>query len=287
MTARNGHVAVVVATRNRSRSLTTTIEALRALPERPRVVVVDNASTDGTPEHMAGRFPDVDIIPLRENLGAAARTIGARRVRTEYVAFSDDDSWWEPGALARAADHFRRHPRLALVAARILVGPRGALDPVSVEMARSPLPRRSQLPGPPILGFVACGSVVRRSAFLHVGGFNPTLGLGGEELLLALDLAARGYDLAYAEDVVARHYPAPGLRDGRTQALVRNDLWIAWMRRRPAGAVRATLRTLASAITSPAGRRGIADAVVGLPWALRERQPVPARVEDQLRLLGR
>jgi hypothetical protein len=55
------------------------------------------------------------------------------------------------------------------------------------------VPDLPDLPGPPVLGFIACGGIVRRAAFLEVGGFNSRLGVGGEEELLAVDLTARGW----------------------------------------------------------------------------------------------
>src|SRR5205807_7353355 len=100
-----------------------------------------------------------------------ARNVGAHAVTAPYVAFADDDSWWAPGALTHAAGLFDRHPELALIAARILVGPRQSLDPTCVTMAQSPVLAAPGQPGPSILGFLACGAVVRRSAFLAVGGF--------------------------------------------------------------------------------------------------------------------
>jgi hypothetical protein len=54
----DGRVAVVVVTRNRLPELLTTLGHLRSLPERPQVVVVDNASTDGTARTVRKRFPD-------------------------------------------------------------------------------------------------------------------------------------------------------------------------------------------------------------------------------------
>ena len=63
-------------------------------------------------------------------------------------------------------------------------------------MAAAPLGRDPDLPGPSILGFLACAVVVRRSAFLDVGGFDDVVFFGGEEERVALDLAAAGWGLA-------------------------------------------------------------------------------------------
>jgi GT2 family glycosyltransferase len=276
-------LAVVVVTRNRSGEIGRTLSALRALPERPRVVVVDNGSSDGTPASVRARHPDVEVIELGENLGCGGRTVGVRHVSEPYVAFSDDDSWWAPGSLARAAELFDRHPRLAVVAARVLVGADGRLDPVCAAMAASPLPADG-LPGPAVLGFVACGAVVRRDAFLEVGGFDGRFGIGGEEELLALDLAAAGWALSYVDAVVACHDPSPA-RDpaGRRRVQARNALWAAWLRRPAAAAVRRSAGVLASGATDPAAWRGAVDAARGLPWVLRERRPVPGELAAALR----
>jgi GT2 family glycosyltransferase len=131
-----------------------------------------------------------------------------------------------------------------------------------------------------VLGFVACGVVLRRAAFLAVGGFEPRLGLGGEEALLALDLAAAGWALAYDDAVVAHHHPHGAPRAGRRRRVVRNDLWTAWLRRPPRAAAGATVAAL-----RPSRALGLADAVRGLPWVLRERRPVPPEVERRLRAI--
>ena len=287
MPASPARVAVVIATRNRGTELLGTLTRLRALDEQPPIVVVDNGSTDGTAELARAHHPGVQVVGLRRNRGAAARTIGARLADTPYVAFSDDDSWWAPGSLGRAVELLDRHPRLAVLAARVLVGPDELLDPVCREMAHSPLPPADDLPGPSVLGFIACGAVVRRSAFLEVGGFDVRLGVGGEEELLSVDLAARGWGLAYTDEVVAHHHPSPS-RDpsGRRRVQVRNALWSAWLRRPLGGAARRTARLAMLGMRQPGALSGVLLAVLGLPWVLRERRPVHRELEAALRTLA-
>jgi GT2 family glycosyltransferase len=280
-------VSVVIATRNRASELLGTLARLRALQERPSIVVVDNGSTDGTAELVRANHPDVRVVGLRRNQGGAARTVGARLVDSPYVAFSDDDSWWAPGALRRAAELLDQHPRLAVLAARVLVGPDRRLDPVCEEMAHSPLPPAADLPGPSVLGFVACGAVVRRAAFLEVGGFHVRLGVGGEEELLSVDLAASGWGLAYVDEVVAHHHPSP-VRDpsGRRRIQVRNALWSAWLRHPVGSAARRTAHLAALALHQPGASSGLLLAMLGLPWVLRERRPVHRELEAALRTIG-
>ena len=279
-------VTVVVVTRDRCHELLSTLGRLAGLPERPRVVVVDNGSGDGTVQAVRAAHPSVRVVPAGGNLGAAGRNLGVARAATPYVAFSDDDSWWAPGALSRAEALLDRHPRLGLVAARMLVGPDERLDPVSRAMAASPLPHREDLPGPPVLGFVACGAVVRGRAFLAEGGFQQRFGVGGEETLLALDLSSSGWGLAYVDDVVAHHHPSIRRQvAARRRRECRNALWTGWLRRPAAGAVRASLGLLSSRRWEWATWAGLLDALAATPAVARERRVVPTDVEHGVRLL--
>lgn len=277
---------MVVLSRDRRDELLHTLERLEALSEAPPLIVVDNGSSDGSPAGVARAHPDVALLALPGNEGAAARTLGVRAARTEYVAFSDDDSWWEPGALRRAVELLDAHPTVALLAARVLVGPEGRLEPTCIAMADSPLPPRAALPGPRVLGFVACGAVVRRDAYLAAGGFHPRYGVGGEEALLAADLASAGWDLVYVDELVARHHPSPRRdRPARRAGAQRNDLWSAWLRRPWPMALRRTGELLTRIPRDEAALRGTIAAAGGLPWVLRERCAVPAAVERDLRRL--
>jgi GT2 family glycosyltransferase len=276
-------VTVVIATRDRRSSLLRTLDRLADLPEAPPVIVVDNGSTDGTPAAVRAAHPGVRVLEPGANLGAGARTAGAALAGTPFVAFSDDDSWWAPGALPRAAELLERNPGVGLLAARVLVGRERRLDPTCAAMAASPLGEPRGGLGPPVLGFVACGAVVRRAPLLACGGFEPRLGIGGEEELLALDLAAAGWRLAYAGDVVAHHHPGTGNRGGRSHAQVRNALWSAWLRRPPVAALRRSAAILAQA--DPAGPAALADALRGLGWVRRRRRVIPAPVERAVRRL--
>ena len=137
--AASGVPTVVIATRDRRPRLLETLARLAALPERPPVIVVDNASRDGTADAVEQAFPQVTVLRLARDLGPAARTRGIAAAATPLVALTDDDSWWAAGALRRTAPVFDAHPRLGLLAARILVEPGGRLD------ATWPLPAGSSL----------------------------------------------------------------------------------------------------------------------------------------------
>jgi GT2 family glycosyltransferase len=275
-----------MVTCNRRDEALNALGRLEALPERTAITLVDNNSKDGTAEAVGAKYPDVAVIRLDRNLGAVARNLGVALARTPYVAFSDDDSWWAPGALSRAADVMDAHPRLGLVAARILVGEEERLDPICTAMAHSPLPAQPGLPGPPILGFISCGTVVRRDAFLEAGGFSDLLFFFGEETLLAVDLAESGWSLCYVDDVVAHHHPiARGNWHRRRRLEARNALLSHWLRRPLSVAVARTISTAAAARRDKPVRQGLGRAMLVLPKALARRRVVSDEVERRLRLL--
>lgn len=273
-------VTVVVASQNRRADLLATLPRHEA-----PVILVDNASTDGTVEAVRAAHPEVTVLALDRNHGAHGRTLGVEQAGTPFVAFADDDSWWAPGDLARAVDIMRAHPRLAVLNARILVGPEERLDPVCAEMASSPLGTAPDLPGPSLLGFIACGAIVRTAAFEAVGGFDPVVRFPGEEERLSLDLAAAGWGLAYVDAVTVHHHPSPQRHaPGRRQAAI-------WRSRVLTAVMRHALPELAKVLREAAGSgrpglEGLARAVPDLPAALRRRRSIPPRVRADLRLLA-
>jgi GT2 family glycosyltransferase len=276
-------VTAVVVTRNRAEHLVATLAHLDGVARN--IIVVDNASTDGTSEHARRQYPSVRVVRLPENRGAAARTVGVREALTAFVAFSDDDSWWESGSLERGVSALRSDPRLGLVAARVLVGPLRRLDPVSRVMRHSPLSPVSGVAGRRVLGFVACAAICRRDAYLACGGFHPRYGIGGEEALLAVDLAVNGYSCAYLDDVVAYHHPARAA-DGRPDArrlrmTARNDMWTSWLRL----PLRVALARTAGIARGPQGPSALISALRGVGWVARERRPVDPRLVHELELL--
>ncbi len=286
-------VTVVLITWQRREEAVLAVDRLLRLPERPRVVVLDNGSTDGTSDALRRRHPRgtaggdrLDVVVLPENQGAVARNTGVATATTPYVAFCDDDTWWDPGSLERAADVLDADPRVAVLTARIVVEPGGVEDDIVAELRDSPVQGAPGLPGPALGSFLAGASVVRRSAFLAVGGFSRRLWLGGEEELLAADLAAAGWELCYLEDLQV-HHQASVLREStrRRRNGIRNTLWFTWLRRPLPAATRRTrdlLRTLPRDRTSALG---VLDALGGLPWLVRERRVLPPHAEARFAAL--
>ncbi|MCW4355514.1 glycosyltransferase [Hoyosella sp. YIM 151337] len=278
-------ISVVIMTHNRKDELDRTLRHMIGLGEAP-IFVVDNGSSDGTPEFVARAYPEAQLIALPDNRGAVARNIAVNEVRTPYVAFCDDDTCWDPGSLTRAADLLDAYPGLSSVTGRCLVGEAATEDPITPEMRDSPVPAPAWLPGPALLGIMAGLTAVRVEAFRGAGGFHPRFWLGGEEELLALDFARAGWWMVWNPDVTIRHYPSRS-RDARRrrQLGIRNTLWTLWLRRPVRSALRRSAAILSSAPRDRATVAALAEALRGAGWVWRERAVVPPDVENGLVLL--
>jgi N-acetylglucosaminyl-diphospho-decaprenol L-rhamnosyltransferase len=277
-------LTIVLLTHNCVGRVATVLQHLRDLGVP--LVVVDNASRDGTLHVLRGAAQaGVDLLALPTNIGAAARNAGAERARTPYVAFCDDDGWYDLDGLETACDLLDAHPDLGLINARILVGDAGWLDPICAEMEQSPLTDHAGLPGKVLLGFMAGACVVRRSAYLDVGGYDHRFFIGGEEEHLAMALARAGWQMRYIPAVVMRHYPSLANFTRLRGYGMRNTLWTAWLHRRLTNALRYTWFTLLDAPKDGSYLHGLTMALRGLPWVIRERRPMSRRLDAELRLL--
>jgi len=85
------------------------------------VVIVDNASTDGTPAHIRQRWPGIRLIDLGANLGfARATNIGVQQTFGELVLLLNPDTVVPPGAIDRLVAALEAHPEAAAVGPRII-----------------------------------------------------------------------------------------------------------------------------------------------------------------------
>jgi len=278
VTSSAARISVVVLTYNRCEQVLETLAKLKALPDKPELFVVDNASSDGTPDKIALAYPDVTLIAARENLGAAGRNLGVAKVTTPYVAFCDDDTWWHGGSLLRAVKILDGSPDVAVLSARVVVDQHGATDDTCLLMRQSPLDSTG-LPGPSLIGYMAGASVFRTEAYRRIGGYEPRLFIGGEESLVALDILASNLFIVYADELILHHYPSP-LRDSslRRRMLARNAAWIACMRlpwREVWCNSKHAFRTMRAEGSIAADALQF---LLGILWALTRRRPVPQRV---------
>ena len=219
----------VVIVAYRSRELVR--ECLGSLRAHPpvgpmTVVVVDNASADGTPEMIASEFPEVELISSARNLGfAAATNLGATRGNAPYLLALNPDTAVTMGALDAVIAVLDTHTEVAVVGPR-LERPDGSLDhaakrsfptPLSALGHFSRLGRRSGASGrlaayraPEVdSGLVDAVNgafmLMRRSAFEAAGGFDESYWMYMEDLDLSYRLAQVGWRSWYEPAATVMH----------------------------------------------------------------------------------
>ena len=107
-------VSVVMLCWNRIDDVRESLSRLRLQTYSPiEVIVVDNASTDGTPEMVEQDFAEVRLIRMEENSGVAAYNVGFEEAEGEFIVILDDDSFPAEEAVARMVGKFQANPKLA------------------------------------------------------------------------------------------------------------------------------------------------------------------------------
>lgn len=184
-------VSYLIITCNRREGLLSNLRSLFANDPAADVWIVDNASTDGTPEAVRQAFPQTRLLRLDRNLGMPARNVALRQMTSEFVAIIDDDSYPVGDAVARSVRYMQAHRDVAVVVGRAVL----------------PDGRSEASAFPSIL--LGCASCVRLSAVREVGYFPDDFFRQAEEYDLSCRLWNAGHRVVRFEDVIYRHDKKP------------------------------------------------------------------------------
>jgi GT2 family glycosyltransferase len=208
-------VSVVIPNYNGRRWLPGLLGSLHHQSEPAgEVIIVDNASADGSLEWLAGAHPDVRVIALGANTGFAhAANRGIAAARGELVALLNPDVELDPDWLARMAARFA-DPGIAAAACKMisLADPREVYDAGDVMRRDGVCMQRGRgyrddgrfdTPGE-VIAACAGAALYRRAALEAVGGFDEGYFMYLEDVDLGLALRGAGWRCAY-EPVIARH----------------------------------------------------------------------------------
>ncbi|HUC91994.1 MAG TPA: glycosyltransferase family 2 protein [Paenibacillus sp.] len=190
------------------------------------VIVVDNASTDGTADMVKAEFPSAKIIRMAENRGVAAYNDGFEAASGEYIVILDDDSFPGRNAIHRMVEKFEKDPRLGVVA--FDVRNYEAYDQVTSDEAGSAAPSPSA--NDYLMSFNGAGAGVRKSVFRSVGYYPAEFFLYYNELDAAIKIHDAGYGIEFFADVVAYHKYSPVNRASWRAPFyhTRNAFWFLW-----------------------------------------------------------
>jgi teichuronic acid biosynthesis glycosyltransferase TuaH len=224
-----------------------------------QTIVVDNASIDGSRDLVRGRFREVELLELPENVGfARANNLAFTRCTGKYVLLLNSDAFLHQGALHEMIAVAERHPTAAAVGPR-LVNPDGSL-----QRSAWPFPQGGRIlleafglhrvlrrlglledfgvwdhgEERPVDFLIGACLLFRTETLLEVSGFDESFWLYGEEADLQRRLRSRGWSTIFSPDAVATHVgaasstdPIPRLRQfyaGQKRFLEKHGSPAAW-----------------------------------------------------------
>jgi GT2 family glycosyltransferase len=245
--------SVVIATKDRAALLDGALASLRAQEGAPEyeLVVVDNGSSDATPE-IARKHGAVYAFVKEPNRGKA-RNAGIAHASGDAIVFVDDDVVTPPHFLAA---HAKAHD--------------ADIFPLAVSGPIVNVPDAAHRPKPTKVNgsrafFVTCNVSVRAASLRAVGGFDEDFDLyGWEDTELGVRLRAHGVQRAFARDAYLWHIKPPtteSLEDALDKAIEKARMAARFVRKNPilrvklaTGAYAANLvraRVFAPAIAQP------------------------------------
>jgi len=217
---------------------------LAALPDRCEVVVVDDASSDETPQVLEGFGTAIRALRLEENGGfAAACNAGAAAATGELLVFLNNDTEPQPGWLEALLRHAEEHPEAAVVGAKLLF-PTGAVQHAGVAFGQDGYPHNLYAGFPAdhpavnrprrLQAVTAACMLVRRAAFERVGGFDEGFRNSMEDVDLCLRIGESGGEVHYCPAATVLHLEsATRGREEKFEASVAlyRDRWRGQVRR--------------------------------------------------------
>jgi GT2 family glycosyltransferase len=193
------------------------------------IIVVDNASTDGSPEAVAANYPSVKLVVNDANYGfARANNIGLRASTGEYLLLVNSDVVVSPDCFSKCIRYLDEHPEIGMLGPRI-IGTDGRIQRSCMSypsiwnalcraLGLDSLFPRSQLFGSYLLTYWnhedtrdvevinGCFWIIRRSAMDQVGMLDERFFIYGEDIDWCMRFNASGWKVVFFSEAEALHY---------------------------------------------------------------------------------
>ena len=301
-------VTVVVVTWQGAHLLGDCLGSLAAQTVPHEVLVVDNASTDGTATLLSDDFPAARVLTLDRNTGFAGGVAAALpEVSTRFVALLNNDAKADPRWLERSLAALETRPEAAAVAAKMLLWDQpGCVNNAGVDLVRGGYgadrglgrPSASYAEAEEVFGFSGGAAVLRTDAVREAGGMPARFFLYYEDTDLSWRLRLAGRQIWYEPGAVVlhRHAASAGLRSAAFAFYSERNRLLMLLRCAPSGFALAQLARFALTTASLLARRlsgqllaadpvfrfGVRARVLAAvlrmaPWALRERREIGRR----------
>jgi GT2 family glycosyltransferase len=278
-------VTIVFLVYNRGEELRTSLDKMLHEsdydPDRVDVIVVDNASDDGSASMVEREFPQVRLIRRTTNCGVSGWNDGFAKAEGDYILALDDDCYLPPGGLRAAVEEAEeRHADLVSFAVR-------AFDDEDY--------RFNERYRTGLLAYWGCAVLMRRSVVDALGGYDPEIFVWANELEFMMRFFDHGFRHLHLPEVEAVHMKETGrhwieyfgMRAYRINA--RHFAYIAAKLMHPRDALGALVALLTIGLRDGIRHDSVAfkavpESLKGFAHGLRHRSPVRAEVSRAYRM---
>jgi GT2 family glycosyltransferase len=224
-------VSVVIVSWNCRQLLGECLKSLRHSPAREvsQIIVVDNASSDGTPDAVRREFPEVELMESGGNLGfAQGNNLGMEGASGDYLCLINPDVVVQSGCISRLLNYLQDHPDVGMIGPQI-IGPDGAVQRSCMRtptlwnqlcraLAIDSFTKGSRLFGGYLMTEFAhdavrdvdiingCFWLVRRSALQDVGPMDPRFWMYADDLDWCRRFSLAGWRIVFFPEARAIHY---------------------------------------------------------------------------------
>lgn len=231
-------IAAIIVSYNRSGELRRCLASLaRQSPALAQVIVVDNGSTDGTVAMIRHDFPWVRLVAASDNLGpCVARNLGALMTEEPILWFLDSDTETVPGDGAAQMHALFASPDVAGVGGEALLDGQGSIIGVKRMLMRP----NGIVQGDSIFDGVrdceviaSCNLMLRKSAFLATGGFDPFYFFFYEDMDVTWRVGRQGFRQLVLAPMPVVHHFSERMRVKRLWLEARNRMYFCVKNMRP------------------------------------------------------
>jgi GT2 family glycosyltransferase len=221
-------ITIGILSYNRCDDLARTLDVIFPAVEYPRfeVIVVDNASTDGTKEMVRERFPEVLLLAQEHNHGTSARNLQPLHANGKYLFSFDDDSIpATPATILRIVRYLERHPEVDVLNSTCYQPFSGITETEGWQAFRYATTADAAVEG---IYLVEGGVCFRVSTLRKIEGYDPAIFYASEGPDLALQLYARGGHIVLCSWFATLHFKSPVNRQQYNVAFwgARHTVWM-------------------------------------------------------------
>jgi GT2 family glycosyltransferase len=281
-------VSIVVVSWNRKQDLDALIDSLQKqkYPSK-EIVVVDNASTDGSPSFLKTKYPNIKMVALKKNVGLhRGFNIGVAQAEGQIIIGSDDDGFLENNeVIGKVVERFGENPQLGLMAFKVMsyftkkeeIG-----NPMHLTIGN---PKKGYL----CQAYNGVGFAFPKQVFVAVGGLDEQFFIYHGEVDLTVRVMNQGFECRYFPDIIAFH---KALRrqtgDWYLKVTDRNWQWFIWKNLPFSKAVISSLLSFLLLLRKSPSRfiRNVVDVLPGMGLVLEKRKPLSKKTLQVYEAVG-